>query len=84
MSVHHEISKKVNRTVGILEGYRNLDQAREFEIEQVITKAKKGEHFTVDGINRITVTINEYAAKHHLPSRKLVTEQMILDALNTK
>ncbi len=81
MSVHHEISKKVNHTVGKLEGYRNMDQLRENEIEQVIMKAKKGEHFTVDGINQITDNINRYALKHHLPSRKLVTEQMILDVV---
>lgn len=82
MSVHHEISKKVNHTVEKLEGYRKMDQARELEIEQVILKAKKGESFTVDRINQITIDINQYAAKHHLPSRKLVTEQMILDVIN--
>lgn len=84
MSVHHEISKKVNHTVEKLEGYRNLDQARELEIEQVIAKAKNGEPFTVDGINQMTANLNQYAAKHHLPSRKLVTDQMILDAINKK
>ncbi len=82
MSVHLEISKKVNQTVSLVESYRRLDKVRESEIEKVVKQAMNGEEFTLEAINQVTAEINQLAAKHHLPSRKMVTKQMIIDFIN--
>lgn len=81
MSVHHEISKKVNQTVSLVDSYRRLDMQRESEIAKVLEQAKNGEDFSVEAINQATEQINQFASKHHLPSRKWVTKQMILDLI---
>ena len=79
MSVHHEISKKVNQTVSLVDSYRKLDIQRENQIAKVLEMARNGEDFSVEAINRATEEINQLASKHHLPTRKWVTKQMILD-----
>lgn len=81
MSVHHEISRKVNEVVNKTETYKKLDQRREAEIEAVLEKARNGEEFSLEGINRVTSELNRFAEKHHLPLRKLVTRQMVTDAI---
>ncbi|RXT14796.1 DUF2533 family protein [Ammoniphilus sp. CFH 90114] len=82
MSVHHEISKKVNQTVSLVESYKNLDRKREQEISKVLEKAKNGEEYSVEAINKVTEEINQFALKHHLPTRKRVTKQMVLDLVS--
>lgn len=82
MSVHHEISKKVNQTVSLVDSYRKLDMQREKEIEKVLEKARNGKDFSLEAIHRVTEEINQLASKHHLPTRKGVTKQMILDLVS--
>ncbi|MBP1930491.1 DUF2533 family protein [Ammoniphilus resinae] len=80
MSVHEEISKKTNKTWGIIQTYRKLDEKREAEIEKVILQCQNNEAFSVDQINKVTEEINSFAAINHLPSRKFVTKQMVEEA----
>lgn len=81
MSVHHEISKKVSAVNQIIAEYRHLDYLREKEIEVVLEKARRKEAFSVDRVNQVTIKLNEHATKHHLPTRKIVTQEMIMDAI---
>jgi hypothetical protein len=84
MNVHHEITKKMNRHVNIIETYKTLDQKRESEIERVLAKGKNKEEFSVVAINEVTMELNQFANTHHLPLRKLVTNDMVLEFINQK
>jgi hypothetical protein len=81
MSVHLEISKKVQEKLNIVETYRKLDEKRELYITEALEKEKSGGDFNVDKINQVTEEINQFAAIHHLPVRKFVTKQMIKEYL---
>ncbi|HJV44394.1 MAG TPA: DUF2533 family protein [Bacillota bacterium] len=82
MNVHHEISKKVNKTVAMLEGYKKLDQLREIEIDRVLEAGRKNEDISLEAVNKVTFELNQYAKFNHLPPRKIVTKEMISEFLN--
>lgn len=82
MNVHEEISKKVNRTVNIIQTYRKLDEQREIAIERMLKEGKEKGKFSLKEVNRITVELNQFATTHHLPQRKIVTEELVQQLLN--
>jgi|GEM_PF-2597314 len=84
MSVHEAISQHSQKQHLALKKFLELDARREYFIEQAIEKCKKNEHFSVVEINQVTKEIIELGKKEIVPSRVLVTEEMIREQANKK
>lgn len=76
-SVHIEISNQVKATVATIEDYQKMDLERERLIELIITDYKNGKSINLEKLNSWTNTMNQFAIKNHLPTRKLVTIEMV-------
>lgn len=77
MSVHKEITKHVNKQNMRINQFLLLDEQREFFIEQALQNCREGKAFSVDRINEVTEKINEMSRQGIIPSRKIVTPEMI-------
>jgi len=79
MCVHKDISKHVEQVYKRVKKFQALDQQREFFIEEAISLCKNSYPFSVSNINVITEQINELAKLGTIPTRKLVTMEMVED-----
>lgn len=77
MSVHKAITKHVNKQNQKINDFLLLDQQREVFIEEALELCKQGKNFTTDNINEVTMKINDLAKKGIIPTRKLVTIDMV-------
>jgi hypothetical protein len=77
MSVHKAISEHSSKQQKALQDFLELDHKREEYIEEAIQKCKNNEPFTIDKINEVTKKIHELAVREIVPSRKLVTREMV-------
>lgn len=77
MSVHKAITKHVKNQNKIITDFVTLDQLREFYIEEAISLCEKGEAFSTDRINEVTQRINELSQQVNVPTRKIVTPDMV-------
>jgi hypothetical protein len=77
MSVHKAISEHVNKQNHRINEFLVLDQQREQFIEEAVVLCKQGAAFTTDKINEVTGQINELAKQGIIPTRKLVTVEMV-------
>ncbi|UOE59544.1 YpbS family protein [Priestia filamentosa] len=77
MSVHKAITKHSQSQHEKVKKFAELESIREFEIDQAVSKCRNGETFSVDAINAVTKRINELAKKGIVPTRKLVTKEMV-------
>lgn len=77
MSVHRAISEHSKRQFAALQRFKELDQLRETYIEDAVNKCKNNQDFDVRLINQVTQEINELAKKEIVPTRKLVTKEMV-------
>ncbi|NRD76281.1 YpbS family protein [Bacillus sp. BRMEA1] len=85
MSVHKAITEHVNKQNKKINDFVALDQMREQYIEEALELCRQGKAFTTEKINDITQQINELAKKGIVPTRKLVTAEMVREyALKTK
>lgn len=83
MSVHKEISAHVNKQNKIITEFAALDQQREFYIEEAVSKCKQGLPFSTEKINELTSRINEVSKRGIVPTRKLVTIEMVEEYVKT-
>ncbi len=77
MSVHKDLilhAKKQNQQYS---KFVLLDQQRENYIEEAVQLCKAGKDFTTDRINEVTKQINLIANDRFIPTRKLVTSEMV-------
>ena len=77
MSVHTDLilhAKKQNQQYS---KFVLLDQQRENYIEEAVELCKTGKDFTTDRINEVTKQINLIANDRFIPTRKLVTPEMV-------
>ena len=77
MSVHKDLilhAKKQNQQYS---KFVLLDQQRENYIEEAVLLCKAGKDFTTDRINEVTRQINLIANDRFIPTRKLVTPEMV-------
>jgi hypothetical protein len=81
MSVHKAISEHSSKQQKALQDFLELDRKREEYIEEAIQKCKNNESFTVEKINEVTKKINDLAVKEIVPTRKLVTVEMVQGSL---
>jgi hemerythrin superfamily protein len=84
MSVHKAISEHSSKQQKALQDFLELDHKREEYIAEAIQKCKNNEPFTVDKINEVTKKINNLAIKEIVPTRKLVTIEMVQGSLENK
>jgi len=81
-NVHEAISKHSSKQHQIVKTFLQLEQQRESYIDQAVALAKENKSFSVDQINRVTSEINALAKNGIAPTRKIVTEEMVLEYVN--
>jgi hypothetical protein len=79
MSVHKAITQHVNKQNHRITDFLVLDQKREEYIGEAVHLCKQGKEFTTNKINQVTNQINELAKQGIVPTRKLVTPDMVLE-----
>ncbi|MFC0188754.1 DUF2533 family protein [Fictibacillus aquaticus] len=80
MDVHYQISKHSDKQHKIVNEFLFWDQERERYIAEAVDAVQNGKEFSVEQINEVTERINKLAALNGItPSRKHVTEEMVLE-----
>ena len=77
MSVHKALSLHAQKQNQLFTEFTTLDQKREDYIQEAVELCKDGKAFTTDKINEVTKQINFIANERFIPSRKLVTPEMV-------
>jgi hypothetical protein len=77
MNVHEAITTHTRKMHAHLEVFQSLDEQREQAIELAVVDCLAGRPYSVDGINRITASINEHAKHGISPTRPYVTVDML-------
>ncbi|AZV43477.1 DUF2533 family protein [Peribacillus asahii] len=77
MSVHKAITLHAQKQNQDFTKFTRLDQQREEYIQEAIDLCKAGKDFTTDKINEVTLQINVLANERFIPTRKLVTTEMV-------
>lgn len=77
MSVHKDLIQHAKKQNQLYMKFTDLDQQREEYIEEAVKLCKAGKDFTVDKINEVTNQINFIANERFIPTRKLVTPEMV-------
>ncbi|MEH6949514.1 DUF2533 family protein [Bacillus sp. JJ634] len=77
MSVHKAITLHAQKQNQDFTKFTRLDQQREEYIQEAIDLCKAGKNFTTDKINEVTLQINVLANERFIPTRKLVTSEMV-------
>ncbi|MEH7417555.1 YpbS family protein [Neobacillus drentensis] len=77
MSVHKAITEHVNNQNKKINHFLSLDHLREMYINEALTLCKAGKPFTTEKINEVTHQINDLARQGIIPTRKLVTDEMV-------
>lgn len=79
MSVHKDITKHVEEINKRVTDFMALDQKREEYIEEAVQLCKQGKSFSTEKINEVTRRMNDLAKQGTVPSRKMVTPEMVRD-----
>ncbi|AOH55022.1 hypothetical protein ABE28_011730 [Peribacillus muralis] len=77
MSVHKAITLHAQKQNKEFTEFSFLDQKREDYIQEAIELCKAEKDFTTDSINMITIQINALANERFIPTRKMVTAEMV-------
>jgi hypothetical protein len=77
MSVHHALTEHARKLNTRITRFLELDAKREAFIEEALSLSKEGKAFSTVKINEVTEEINQLARQGIVPSRKLVTAEMV-------
>jgi hypothetical protein len=77
MSVHKAITEHSNRQHQRIKKFAQLDALREAYIEEAVSRCRGGQPFSVEQINEVTKQINDLARQGIVPTRKMVTPEMV-------
>ncbi|WP_062198033.1 DUF2533 family protein [Massilibacterium senegalense] len=77
MSVHKQLTEHSKRQHERIVRFKQLDMMRELAIDEAIEQMKKTGICSVGKINDITKQINELARQGIVPTRKLVSIEMV-------
>lgn len=80
--VHKAITAHSQKQNHIVKTFLQLDELREYYIEESVKLCQENKPFSVDKINEVTKRINELAKNGIAPVRKLVTEEMVCEYAN--
>ncbi|AKE23943.1 hypothetical protein BsLM_2145 [Bacillus sp. LM 4-2] len=75
--VHKAISAHSSKQHEHIKAFMRLENMRELAIEEAVAKCKNGEPYTTDAINEITEQMNQLAKKGIVPTRRLVSKEMV-------
>ncbi|MEK4378306.1 YpbS family protein [Bacillus sp. FSL R5-0434] len=75
--VHKAISAHSAKQHEHIKTFMQLEHLREMAIEETIAKCKNDEPFSTDAINEITEKMNQLAKKGIVPTRRLVSKEMV-------
>jgi hypothetical protein len=83
-NVHEEISAHSKKQHAIVSKFLVLEERREALIDQAIQQCKQSQPFSVSGINAVTAEINELAKQGIIPTRKIVSDEMVREFVDRK
>lgn len=75
--VHKAISAHSAKQHEHIKSFMQLEHLREMAIEEAVAKCKNDEPFSTDAINEITEKMNQLAKKGIVPTRRLVSKEMV-------
>ncbi|UQZ46418.1 YpbS family protein [Bacillus sp. PK3-037] len=75
--VHKAISAHSAKQHEHIKTFMQLEHLREMAIEAAVAKCKNDELFSTDAINEITERMNQLAKKGIVPTRRLVSKEMV-------
>ncbi|WP_339233179.1 YpbS family protein [Bacillus sp. FSL K6-1012] len=75
--VHKAISAHSAKQHEHIKTFMQLEHLREMAIEEAVAKCKNDEPFLTDAINEITEKMNQLAKKGIVPTRRLVSKEMV-------
>ncbi|WP_286058398.1 YpbS family protein [Bacillus mojavensis] len=75
--VHKAISAHSAKQHEHIKTFMQLDHLREMAIEEAVAKCKNDEPFSTDAINEVTEKMNQLAKKGIVPTRRLVSKEMV-------
>lgn len=76
-NVHEAISQHSKKQHQHIQSFLKLEAKREAYIEEAIQLCLNSLPFDVNKINQVTTEINHLASKGIVPTRKLVTKEMV-------
>lgn len=82
MSVHRAITEHSQQQYARVRAFYELDEKREQYIEEVVQKCLQNEPFSLEKVNKVTNEINQLAKQGIVPTRKIVTEEMVFEYVN--
>ena len=77
MGVHKDLELHAQKQNQLYRKFTSLDQQREEYIQEAVELCKAGKDFTTDRINEVTEQINILANQRLIPTRELVTTEMV-------
>ncbi|MEQ6075210.1 YpbS family protein [Bacillus subtilis] len=75
--VHKAISAHSSKQHEHIKAFMRLENMRELAIEEAVGKCRNDEPYTTDAINEITEQMNQLAKKGIVPTRRLVSKEMV-------
>ncbi|MCR6596901.1 YpbS family protein [Bacillus halotolerans] len=75
--VHKAISAHSAKQHEHIKTFMQLEHLREMAIEEAVVKCKNDEPFSTDAINEVTEKMNQLAKKGIVPTRRLVSKEMV-------
>ncbi|MCY8104392.1 MULTISPECIES: YpbS family protein [Bacillus] len=75
--VHKAISAHSAKQHEHIKTFMQLEHLREMAIEEAVAKCKNDEPFSTDAINEVTEKMNQLAKKGIVPTRRLVSKEMV-------
>ncbi|MEC1679732.1 YpbS family protein [Bacillus mojavensis] len=75
--VHKAISAHSSKQHEHIKTFMQLEHLREMAIEEAVAKCKNDEPFSTDAINEVTEKMNQLAKKGIVPTRRLVSKEMV-------
>ncbi|KKI88718.1 hypothetical protein WQ54_29855 [Bacillus sp. SA1-12] len=83
-NVHEAISQHSKKQHNHIQSFLRLEAKRESFIEEAIQLCVNSLPFDVDKINQVTKQMNHLATEGIVPTRKLVTTDMVLEFVKRK
>ena len=77
MSVHKDLIQHAKNQNQLYMKFTQLDQQREVYIQEAVELCKAEKDFSTDKMNDVTNQINSIANDRFIPTRKLVTPDMV-------
>ncbi|MGM7721991.1 YpbS family protein [uncultured Metabacillus sp.] len=83
-NVHEAISQHSKKQHNHIQSFLKLEAKREAFIEEAIQLCVNSLPFDIDKINQVTKEMNRLASEGIVPTRRLVTKDMVQEFVNRK